>query len=110
MLFRLPAASGRPDLTKLGTFPVHFGHAPAAFRPLPHRVPSAPSTASFACWLSVVGCRLQYEQSEVTDQMDLLRAQAKGQEFDEAKAQDKIEAQLERELVRDTPTHNEHTP
>ncbi|CBJ32856.1 hypothetical protein Esi_0381_0004 [Ectocarpus siliculosus] len=30
--------------------------------------------------------------------MDLLRAQAKGQEFDEAKAQDKIEAQLEREM------------
>eukprot|EP00903_Cladosiphon_okamuranus_P008511 g8175.t1 len=42
---------------------------------------------------------LSYEQSEVADQMDLLRAQAKGQEFDEAKAQDKIEAQLERELV-----------
>lgn len=43
---------------------------------------------------------LQYEQSEVADQMDLLRAQAKGQEFDEAKAQDKIEAQLERDMVR----------
>ncbi len=37
----------------------------------------------------------------MTDQMDLLRAQAKGQEFDEAKAQDKIEAQLERDLVRE---------
>lgn len=33
--------------------------------------------------------------------MDLLRAQAKGQEFDEAKARDKIEAQLEREMVRE---------
>ncbi|CAN0109835.1 unnamed protein product, partial [Hapterophycus canaliculatus] len=42
---------------------------------------------------------LSYEPSEVEDQMDLLRAQAKGQEFDEAKAKDKIEAQLEREMV-----------
>ncbi|CAN0249283.1 unnamed protein product, partial [Ectocarpus sp. 8 AP-2014] len=44
---------------------------------------------------------LSYEKSDVDDQMDLLRAQAKGQEFDEAKAQDKIEAQLEREMVLD---------
>ena len=43
---------------------------------------------------------MQYEKSDVDDQMDLLRAQAKGQEFDEPKAQDKIEAQLEREMVR----------
>lgn len=39
--------------------------------------------------------------------MDLLRAQAKGQEFDEAKARDKIEAQLEREMVSDMTTARE---
>eukprot|EP00752_Nemacystus_decipiens_P008079 g7221.t1 len=44
---------------------------------------------------------LTYDQSEVNDQMDLLRAQAKGQEFDEPKARDKIEAQLERDMVLD---------
>ncbi|CAN0012822.1 unnamed protein product [Pylaiella littoralis] len=44
---------------------------------------------------------LAYEESEVDDQIDLLRAQAKGQEFDEARARDKIEAQLQREMVLD---------
>ena len=36
------------------------------------------------------------------DQIDLIRAQAKGQgqDMDEAAAKDKIEAQLERDLVR----------
>lgn len=42
----------------------------------------------------------QFDPREVVDQMDLVRAQAKGQEVDEAAAKDKIEAQLERDLVR----------
>lgn len=42
----------------------------------------------------------QFDPREVIDQLDLMRAEAKGQEFNEAVAKDKIEATLERNLVR----------
>lgn len=51
----------------------------------------------FALWFLSL---YQFDPREVVDQMDLVRAQAKGQEVDEAAAKDKIEAQLERDLVR----------
>ena len=63
----------------------------------PHRVSDARYTYPVCSFVRLAD---DYDQSEVTDQMDLLRAQAKGQELDEAKAQDKIEAQLERDLLR----------
>lgn len=71
-----------------------------------HPHPSSPCLWRLVHHFVVLRPSFQYEESDVTDQMDLLRAQAKGQEFDEAKAQDKIEAQLEREMVRDA--YNAH--
>eukprot|EP00904_Undaria_pinnatifida_P012763 jgi/Undpi1/8617/HiC_scaffold_25.g11082.m1 len=46
---------------------------------------------------------IEFDPREVVDQLDLVRAQAKGQgqDMDEAAAKDKIEAQLERDLVLD---------
>lgn len=50
--------------------------------------------------LSLTSWCAQFDPREVTDQLDLMRAEAKGQEFNEAVAKDKIEATIERNLVR----------
>eukprot|EP00178_Gracilaria_changii_P015868 TRINITY_DN445_c0_g2_i1.p1 TRINITY_DN445_c0_g2~~TRINITY_DN445_c0_g2_i1.p1 ORF type:complete len:539 (+),score=107.20 TRINITY_DN445_c0_g2_i1:4391-6007(+) len=42
---------------------------------------------------------LEVDKKTVEDQMELVRAELKGEEMDEAKVRDQIEAQLERELV-----------
>lgn len=42
----------------------------------------------------------QFNPQDVEDEVDQVRAQAKGQEIDEAKVRDSIEARLEKNLVR----------
>lgn len=42
----------------------------------------------------------QFDPQDVEDEVDQVRAQAKGQEIDEAKVRDSIEARLEKNMVR----------
>ena len=43
---------------------------------------------------------IQFDPQEVEEELDQVRAQAKGQEIDEEKVRDSIEARLEKDLVR----------
>lgn len=64
---------------------------------------SPPSHGITGCSFCFRLCSLppfgQFDAQEVADQLDMMRAQSKGQEFNEAVAKDKIEATLEKNLV-----------